>query len=169
MLVEKYKSLAFTLALRITKNEEDAEEIAQDAFLKVYQGLSGFRNESKFTTWLYKIVFTTAMSRMRKKRPETNPIDDKIGEDGNDNRVPDNLELMHQEERKKMVASAVSQLKEDEATAITLYYLAENTVHEISEITGFSESNIKVLLFRGRKNLLEILKKILKQEIADVL
>mgnify|MGYP002079174229 CR=1 FL=1 len=106
---------------------------------------------------------------MRKKRPETNPIDDKIGEDGNDNRDPDNLELMHQEERKKMVASAVSQLKEDEATAITLYYLAENTVHEISEITGFSESNIKVLLFRGRKNLLEILKKILKQEIADVL
>ncbi len=66
-LIEKYKNMAFSIALKITRNREDAEEIAQDAFIKVYDSLKDFRKKSKFSTWLYKIVYNTAISRIRKK------------------------------------------------------------------------------------------------------
>ena len=72
ILVEKHKGLAYTLALRIAKNNEDAEEIAQDAFLKAYNSLGSFKQDSRFSTWLYKIIYNTAISRFRKKHIETN-------------------------------------------------------------------------------------------------
>ena len=67
ILVEKHKAMAFTLALRITKNHEDAEEIAQDSFLKAYNSLSSFKQESRFSTWLYKIIYNTALIQVKEK------------------------------------------------------------------------------------------------------
>jgi RNA polymerase sigma-70 factor (ECF subfamily) len=169
ILVEKHKNLAFTLALRIAKNHEDAEEIAQDAFLKAYNSLNSFKEESKFSTWLYKIVFNTAISKMRKKQMLNVSIDaGNIGNAIHEERIS-SLEALHKKERKKIIAEAISRLKEEESVVMTLYYLNENTLKEIEEITGFSNSNIKILLHRGRKKLLLELKKILKEEIVDML
>jgi RNA polymerase sigma-70 factor (ECF subfamily) len=169
ILVEKHKNLAFTLALRIAKNHEDAEEIAQDAFLKAYNSLNSFKEESKFSTWLYKIVFNTAISKMRKKQMLNVSIDaSNIGNTIQEERIS-SLEALHKKERKKIIAEAVARLKEEETVVMTLYYLNENTLKEIEEITGFSNSNIKILLHRGRKKLLLELKKILKEEIVDML
>ncbi|HQQ03027.1 MAG TPA: sigma-70 family RNA polymerase sigma factor, partial [Bacteroidales bacterium] len=67
-LVEKYKQPAFGIAYQITANREDAEEIAMDAFVKAYQALNTFKFESKFSTWLYRIVYNTAISKKRKKK-----------------------------------------------------------------------------------------------------
>lgn len=169
ILVEKHKSLAFTLALRIAKNHEDAEEIAQDAFLKAYNSLSTFKEESKFSTWLYKIVFNTAISRMRKKQMQNVSIEEGHGGNSGEEDRMDGLDNLHKKERKKIIAEAISRLREDEGIVMTLYYLNENTLKEIEEITGFSNSNIKILLHRGRKKLLFELKKILKGEIVDML
>ena len=63
LLVNKYQSMAFTLALSITKNREDAEEVAQDAFVKAYNNLNTFKGKSKFSTWLYQIIYRTALSK----------------------------------------------------------------------------------------------------------
>lgn len=79
------------------------------------------------------------------------------------------LDHLHKKERKKIIAEAISRLNEEEGAVMTLYYLNENTLKEIEEITGFSNSNIKILLHRGRKKLLFELKKILKGEIVDML
>ena len=79
------------------------------------------------------------------------------------------LEKLHKKERKKIIAEAIARLKEDESVVMTLYYLNENNLKEIEDITGFSNSNIKILLHRGRKKLLFELKKILKEEIVDML
>ena len=76
ILVEKHKSMAYTLALRISKNHEDAEEVAQDSFLKAYNSLNSFKQESKFSTWLYKIIYNTALSRFRKKHIDSFSMDD---------------------------------------------------------------------------------------------
>ena len=169
ILVEKHKGLAYTLALRIAKNHEDAEEIAQDSFLKAYNSLSSFKEDAKFSTWLYKIIYNTAVSRYRKKHIESysmeeSPIADSIHEEGDDG-----LNILHHKERKKIISEAISRLKEDEGVAMTLFYLNENSIKEIEEITGFTGSNIKILLHRGRKKLLFELKKILKEEIVDML
>ena len=169
ILVEKHKGMAYTLALRIAKNQEDAEEIAQDAFLKAYNSLNSFKQESKFTTWFYKIIYNTAISRFRKKHIESFSMDDLSIKDSIHEEYDDGLNIMHLKERKKIVSDAISRLKEDEGLVMTLFYLGENTIKEIEEITGFTNSNIKILLYRGRNNLLFELKKILKEEIVDIL
>jgi len=169
ILVEKHKNLAYTIALRIAKNHEDAEEIAQDAFLKAYNSLNSFKEKSKFSTWLYKIVFNAAISRMRKKKILKVSMDEgNIGNTIQEEQI-DGLDNLHKKERKKIIAEAIARLKEDESVVMTLYYLNENNLKEIEEITGFSNSNIKILLHRGRKKLLLELKKILKEEIVDML
>ena len=126
ILVEKHKALAYTLALRIAKNHEDAEEIAQDAFLKAYNSLKSFKNESKFSTWLYKIIYNTTISRFRKKHLESYSLEDtpirETGYEEND----DGLNIMHLKERKKIISEAIGRLKEDEGVVMTLFYLSED-------------------------------------------
>jgi len=169
VLVEKYKSLAFTLAFRIAKNHEDAEEIAQDSFLKAYNSLKSFKKESKFSTWLYKIIYNTAISRFRKKHVDSFSLDDSPVQETIHEGSDDGLNIMHLKERKKIISQAISKLKENEGVVMTLFYMSENNTKEIEEITGFTNSNIKILLHRGRNSLLFELKKILKEEIVDIL
>lgn len=169
ILVEKHKGMAYTLALRIAKNQEDAEEIAQDAFLKVYNSLSTFKQDAKFSTWLYKIIYNTALSRFRKKHIESYSMEEASYVDSAHEQEDDGLDILHHQERKLIISKAIGRLKEDEGVAMTLFYLNEFSIKEIEEITGFTSSNIKILLFRGRNNLLFELKKILNEEIVDML
>jgi RNA polymerase sigma-70 factor (ECF subfamily) len=74
-LIEKYKDMAYTIALKITRNEQDSEEIVQDSFVKMFQGLNKFKNESKFSTWFYRIVYNTSISALRNKRIKTVDIE----------------------------------------------------------------------------------------------
>ena len=67
-LVENYKDMAYSIALRMVNNQEDAEDVVQDSFIKVYQSLGTFRQESKFSTWFYKIVVNTALTKVKRKR-----------------------------------------------------------------------------------------------------
>ncbi len=168
-LVEKHKSMAYTLALRISKNHEDAEEIAQDSFMKVYNSLSSFKQDSKFSTWLYKIIYNTAISRFRKKQIESYSLDESIIDNKANEVSHDGLNALHQKQRKQIISEVIAKLKVDEGVAMTLFYLNENSIKEIEEITGFTRSNIKILLHRGRKKLLLELTKILKKEIVDIL
>src|SRR5690349_14099284 len=75
-LVKRYERYVFTVALNFVKKREDAEEIAQDCFIKVYRSLATFQKQSKFSTWLYTIVYYTAMTFLRKNQPEKVSIDD---------------------------------------------------------------------------------------------
>ena len=155
--------------MRFAKNHEDSEEIAQDAFLKAYNSLNTFKEQSKFSTWLYKIVFNTAISRMRRKQIQNVSIDEGNISNSIQEEHMSSLDSLHKKERKKIIAEAISRLKEEEGVVMTLYYLNENNLKEIEEITSFSNSNIKIILHRGRKKLLFELKKILKGEIVDML
>ena len=158
LLVDKYKSMAFHIALQIVKNVEDAEEIAQDAFLNTYQSISRFKGESKFSTWFYKIVFNLAVSRTRKKKIETSNIDETEISDYEIAEAYQDFTSLEQEERSLQIRNAVNRLKEDESLIITLFYLNENTIEEISSITDLSISNVKVKLHRARKSLFNYLK-----------
>ena len=110
ILVEKHKSMAYTLALRISKNHEDAEEIAQDAFLKVFNSLGSFKQESKFTTWLFKIVYNTAISRLRKKQIESYSMEDNLVEETISIEADDGQKILQHKQRKKIISEAISAL-----------------------------------------------------------
>ena len=166
-LVDKYKDMVFTLAFRILKNRENAEEVAQDAFVKVYQNLGKFRSKSKFSTWLYRIVYNTAISKVRVKQKTTMSIENqKFFEIRDENQnVSKSFDI---ENNKILLQRLLNKLDESDRALITLYYLDECKISEIAEITGFNRSNIKVKLHRTRKKMQEELHKMMKSEMIEI-
>jgi RNA polymerase sigma factor (sigma-70 family) len=165
-LVEKNKRMAYTIALKLLNSPEDAEEIAQDAFVKAFQSLQTFKGECKFSTWLYKIVYHEAISRLRKKHLEVISIDDHFS--NFDMQETDHfLTQLNIEEQKSLVRTAIDRLPAEERAIITLYYLNESSVKEITVITGDSEANVKIKLFRARKRLWELLKYRFEDKIIE--
>jgi len=159
-LVDMHKDKAFNLAFRICGNHEEAEEIAQDAFLKAFRSLKNFKMKSSFATWLYRIVYNTAISlvRTRKNRVlsvEEFPADavDFLGLSSSEEEAADDY-------RNSLINFALQKISEEERGLITLYYYNELDIEELSKITGISRSNIKVKLFRARQKMAEIIRKV---------
>ena len=169
LLIQKHEKYAFTLALRIMKNPEEAEEVAQDAFMKVYHSLKTFEKKSKFTTWLYKIIYNEALGRLRKSKRYNVQLEEIPESEEFQVDFLDGLSSLHLEERSQLIRKALDNLKPSESAVLTLFYLEEQSIKEIEEITEFSESHVKILLHRGRKHMLESLKKISNQELINLL
>lgn len=159
ILVDKHKSYAFTIALKILQNRPEAEEAAQDAFIKAYHHLNGFNRQSKFSTWLYRIVFNTAISYKRKRRQQFQSIENTVIEYGQDAEG-----LLEKTDKQKYLNQAMALLNEADRTALTLFYLEEFSLEEIAEITGMQANTVKVRIHRARQRLAEELKTILNQE-----
>ncbi len=153
LLVSKHKNLVFSIALKILNNREDAEEIAQDCFLKVFQALKTFERKSKFSTWLYRIVYNAAISRTRKKKLEQVPMDNYVIDNYTEDEMVEGIGEIDPEEQKVMVERALERLTNDDNLLVTLFYKGENSIEEISNITGLTMSNVKVRLHRIRKKL----------------
>jgi len=164
-LVNKYKNMAYTVALKVLRNSEDAEDSAQEAFIKAYQQLHTFEKKSKFSTWLYTIVYRTAVYNARKNQIRTQPINEELTIRDETYDIDDLKAQDHQ----KFVKEAIDKLPEIEGLLISLFYINENSIAEIKTITGLSETNIKVKLFRARKKLKKELDKILQHEINTLL
>jgi RNA polymerase sigma factor (sigma-70 family) len=153
VLVDKYKTLAYNISLRIVKRPEDAEEVTQDAFVKAYRSLGGFKGDSRFSTWLYRIVYNSSITLMRKRQHEIqadremewNKISSIADDDGS------NQDELIAGALKKSLAS----LPADEQLIITLYYYDNSSIEDIAKIMAISVSNVKIRLFRTRKKLYE--------------
>ncbi len=153
-LVTRYERYAFTLALRLVKNREDAHEVTQDAFLRAFRYLPDFRGDAKFSTWLYKIVYTTSLNFLRKQNPDIQSLDDetrplKLEDKG----TPDASYAMELKDRNAALQMAIDQLSSDDAGIITLFYLYEHTLEEICQITSLTMTNAKTKLCRARQRL----------------
>ena len=166
-LVNKHKNLVFTIAVKILKNREDAEELAQDVFIKAFEVLNTFKKESKFSTWLYRIAFNMAVSKTRKKKLPTVNLETEIIENFSiDDIVPDMQELSN-EEQKNCIDKALNVLPYEENIIITLFYYDDKSIEEISEITSLTISNVKVKLHRIRKKLYSIIHQIIIKEFNN--
>lgn len=168
LLVERHKNFAFTIADRVLQNEEDAEEVAHDAFVKLLTSLDKFKGESKFTTWFYRIVMNMAISRTRKKRIKTEDLDNRP-EGISSYATFEEFGGLNTQDRTYYLNKAVGLLKEEERLLITLYYFDELDMDEIQEITKIDKSNLKVKIFRARKKLAEHLKNLLPAEIDSIM
>lgn len=169
-LVKRHQRFVFTLALRFSKNREDAEEIAQDCFVKAYRSLASFQQQSKFSTWLYSIVYTTAMTSLRKKRVETSSIhneDDSLQIEGQIAVIDTNQ--AENNSRSFYLNQAIEQLLPDDAAVLTLFYKGEQSVEEISQALGMETNTVKVKLFRARQRLKEKLERNLKHEAKELI
>lgn len=164
-LIDRYKGMVYTLSFRILKNQLDAEEAAQDCFVKAFRSLGDFRLDCKFSTWLYRICFNNAISRSRINHHKTVDIDQVKHQHLESQNILDELSSV---EKREYLNKAINMLDPEEATLITLYYTEENSVSEISEITGLSESNVKIKLFRSRTKLYGNLEVLLNNEVKTL-
>lgn len=167
VLVDRYKDMVFTLAVSLLRDRQEAEEIAQDTFLKVYKALPKFQNKSKFSTWIYRIVYNESISRLRRKKTNLISVEDLSYGELADSFEEMEPEWLEKEERKRKLFEAISLLKEEEKTILMLYYFENCRIDEISDITSLSNENIKTKLFRTRKKLYSILNKAKKKELID--
>jgi RNA polymerase sigma-70 factor (ECF subfamily) len=168
-LVERYKHMVYTLVIRIVKDKEDAEEIAQDVFVKSYQKLNGFKGDSKFSTWLYKIAYYASLDALRRNRKQIRIENIEQLHDGDMESVQDALDYLHDEERKKVIRNALLKLNEVERTIMTLYYFEEISLKEISKIVNLTADNVKIKLFRSRKKLFSILKNVIEPRTINMI
>ena len=169
-LVRRHQRFVFTLAMRFAKSREDAEEIAQDCFIKAYRSLASFQQQSKFSTWLYSIVYTTSMTFLRKKRVDTDSIDDEntyIQLENQSSGFKNNM--AETKSRSYYLNQAIEQLLPDDSAIITLFYMGEQSLEEIGQTLGIEANTVKVKLFRARQRLKEKLEKNLKHEVKELL
>ncbi|CAM1353560.1 MULTISPECIES: RNA polymerase sigma factor [Tenacibaculum] len=166
-LVEKYKIMVFTLALKMLKSREEAEEISQDTFIKAYKNIDKFKGDAKFSTWLYKIAYRTCLDSIKKnsKKYQTGTIDEiTINKIKSTEGVLDSIE---RKERAEIINKCLIELPEDERSVIWLFYFEELSLKEIIDITDLSEANVKVKLHRARKRLLTIVEKRVEPELIN--
>jgi RNA polymerase sigma factor (sigma-70 family) len=167
--IEKYKDMAFSIAFRIINNREDAEEIVQDSFLRAFKSLKKFRFDSKFSTWFYRIVVNNSLSKLKREKQDTRNIDiDKVSDS-----IIENVESVYkglaQADQQKFINYALGELCIEDRLLLTLYYLNENSVEEIAEITKISQQSLKMKIHRARKKMYIVLKERLKSEIHNLI
>lgn len=152
-LVDKHKAMVYTICFKIVRKAEEAEELAQDTFLKAFDKLDKFRGDAKFSTWLYRIAYNAAISMTRKRRLEVHALDDFVISNYSEDDTRENLDSVDMEDQQKMLKIALQTLSDEDYLIINLFYLKEQPVNEISIITGLSAANVKVKLHRIRKKL----------------
>jgi len=169
-LVKRHQRYVFTLAMRFAKVREDAEEIAQDCFIKAYRSLASFQGQAKFTTWLYSIVYTTSMTFLRKKRVATDSIDDENTFIQVEEKASAyDINNAENKSRSFYLNQAIEQLLPDDAAIITLFYKGEQSLEEIAVALGMEANTVKVKLFRARQRLKEKLERNLKHEAQELI
>jgi RNA polymerase sigma factor (sigma-70 family) len=165
-IVEKYQDIVFSIALKVLRNREDAEEMAQESFIKAFKSLHTFKGKAKFSTWIYRITYNTCISEVRKKKIHFTSADDVQIKDETEEM---NLDGIPEENREKIVKAALDKLPQDEYTLVLLYYFEDQSVEEICKVTGLTESNAKVKLHRARKKLYTILNEMMKGDLYTIL
>ena len=168
VLVTRYQSFVFTMAYRYTRNREDAEELAQSAFVKAYRCLSDFRGDAKFSTWLYTIVSSLCLTFLRKKKLTIHSLDhDSVFEVAD--RVDSGMRanIVEEKSKIKLVNDAIALLNPDDAKVLTLFYKGDQSLEEIGLIMGIEPNNAKVKLHRARQRLKEKMQQYFAVEVEE--
>ena len=164
-LVNTYKTMVYSLALKMMKNTEEAEEVAQDTFIKAYKNLNKFKGDAKFSTWLYKIGYRNCLDALKKHQEKYNifAIDEvTINKIESTESI---LQGIERKERAQIINKCLLKLPEDERSILWMFYFEELSLKEIMQITDMSESNTKVKLHRARKRLLSVVQANVEPEL----
>lgn len=169
-LIDRYKDQVLKICYGLTQNQSDAEDVAQEVFIEVYQSLSTFRNESKFSTWIYRISINKSLNFIRKQKRLKifNSIEELFTgknvnriEQADSSRLPD--DFSDPEHETKQLKAAISMLPEPQKIALSLFTYQELSYKQIAEVMNVSLASVESLIFRSKKNLRKILVENLKK------
>ncbi|MCK4569429.1 MAG: sigma-70 family RNA polymerase sigma factor [Bacteroidales bacterium] len=167
-LVEKHQDLVYTIVHRIVSSAVEAEEVAQDVFVKAFSKLPDFKGEAKFSTWLYRIAYNTAVSHTRKKKIDIISMDENGIENLSEEDVQQEIMGLSPEEQNKLIRMALESLPRTDNLMITLFYYHGKGLEEISEIVGLTQNNVKVKLFRIRRKLYKEMNELMDRSIISI-
>jgi RNA polymerase sigma-70 factor (ECF subfamily) len=168
-IVDKYKAFVYHIAWRVVRVKEDAEEIAQDSFIKAIKAINEFKYESKFSTWLYRITVNNAISKTRQKKFYQEEINEEITDSINVSGTASGFENLNRQDRHKILEEAMEKLSTEEKLLISLYYFQDNSMAEVAQATGLGENLVKVKVHRSRKKLHGMLTELMGIKQEDIL
>ena len=156
-IVEQWKDMVYNTILGIVQNETEAEDLAQDVFIKVFEKISTFKGDSKFSTWLYRIATTTALDHLRsKKRKKRFGFLQSLGGGDEKETIPDFHHpgvSLDNKERATVLFKAIESLPENQKTAYTLHKLEGLSYRDVSEVLNTTVSAVESLMSRANQNL----------------
>lgn len=159
VFLEQHAGKVHSLIGQIVSNREDAEELTQDAFVKAFSKMHTFKGDCKFSTWLFRIAYNTAISATRKKKLIFPSIEEERLNNLADEEVDSLLDQDENEKVMRQLDKAIMNLEPEDAAIIKLFYNEEKSVIELAEILQISTSNVKVKLHRARKKLVLLMQK----------
>jgi RNA polymerase sigma factor (sigma-70 family) len=166
-IVRRYNMMVYTLAYRVLKIREEAEELAQDVFLKIYQSLDKFNRKSKLSTWIYRITYNASINKYKSQKRKIDTLELDNIHDLSISDSSDSYDEVSINDKREIINNSISKLPETDRIIITLYYYEELPIKEVAEIVGMSTHNVKIKLFRSRQKLFTELKDKVGQEKID--
>lgn len=173
-LIETHQKRAYNIALKFMKDPEDAQDVSQQAFIKIFKHIKTFNFKSSFNTWMYRIIVNVCIDTINKNKKNRvysldNPIETTEGEINIDIRDDTNKpeDIIEKKETKELVHNAIDRLDDIYKTIIILRDIEGFSYKEISEILEISIGTVKSRIKRGRDKLRVILKKELEQNSLD--
>jgi RNA polymerase sigma-70 factor (ECF subfamily) len=168
-LVNRYEKKIFRVTMNITRNQEDAEDAMQDAFMKAYSHLKDFSGDSRFYTWLVRIAANEGLMRLRKRRPNVMSLDEPV--EGEEDLMPRELQdwgpsplqRFAQTEMRDILSTAIETLAPDFRTVFVLRDVEELSTEETAKALGISVPAVKSRLLRARLKLREQLDRYFRQ------
>jgi len=160
LLVRQHEKAVFGMGLSFFRNSEDASDFTQDVFLKAYRSLSSFEGRSRFSTWLYKIAYNTALNEVNRRKEYQSLAEEEADKLVNIGETPERIALRNA--AKEAIRSAIEELPERFRVCVDLFYFYDRSYQEIEAITGIPVNTIKSHVFRSKiilKEKLELLTK----------
>ncbi len=166
-IIKQYKDEAYSLAISVVKDEFFAQDVVQNAFINAYTSLDTFSGRSKFSTWLYRIVINEAYAQLRKQKRK-GEIRDDLSQVKESSRISDTILKMEEDNQRYYINEALKKLSANYSLSLRLFYLQDYTIEEITEVTGWSNSNTKVILHRARNQMKVLLTNLLNINKEDL-
>ena len=165
-IVNKYKNYVFTIAYRFTKNREDAEDVSQEIFIKIYKHLGSYKGEAKFSTWIYTIITTSCISYLRKKKIPT-VVKEVYQFENIVNNVNSSMPILaiERKEKQEQLQLALNLLEEEDKVILTLFYQFDSSINDLAAVLKIEPNNAKVKLHRARLKLKQKIEKHFKKEL----
>jgi RNA polymerase sigma-70 factor (ECF subfamily) len=171
VLIERHQDRAMTLALRIIRNREEAEELVQDGFLRAFRSLHQFRGDATFGTWFYRILYNLCMTRIARRRETPEPIDlqdeSVLAQTDPQTHEPTIQEDLESDEARQMVQSELDRLPGNLRITLTFFYVQGMSYEEIAAVMEVPLGTVKTCLFRGRRLLKQRVLGRMKEEYAQ--
>ena len=161
-LVLKHKDKIYGLCFRLLGDKDEADDAAQETFVKVFHGLADFRLEAKFSTWVYRIAVNTCKNRMESKayRESKNNKELEASESDTNSSSPSPAQILEAKGRSACIEKAIERLADDQRVLIVLRDIEGRSYEEIAEVTGLNPGTVKSRLNRGRQQLQEWLREL---------